>query len=85
MLSITNLLGNVKPKLITQVETAIWSVVFSLAEGSLNPAQLLSHLAERLPWERIISAENCEYERRWFNLGKWYYLRFKFKDNPQFI
>jgi hypothetical protein len=44
MLSINKLLGNGKPRSIIDVEKEIWDVVFSLAEGRLDPAHLLHRL-----------------------------------------
>jgi hypothetical protein len=72
MLYISRLLGNGKTELIIEVEKAIWNALFSLAEGSLDSVQLLHHLCEQLPWDKITTAAaaTSDYERHWFNLGK---------------
>lgn len=67
MLSINKLLGNEKPQSIIDVEKAIWDVVFSLAEGRLDPAQLLHRLSRDLPWDKIMAAERDECH--WFDLS----------------
>jgi hypothetical protein len=46
MLMISKLLGNQKPDLIVEVETAIWDVLFQLARGSLHPRGLLLKLSD---------------------------------------
>jgi hypothetical protein len=68
MLSTSEALGNRKPETIIEVEKAIWRVVFSLAEGRLDPSQLLQQLANDLPLKRI--KEASEDDRRWFSLSE---------------
>jgi len=82
MLSINRLLGNGKTELIIEVEKAIWNVLFSLAEGSLDSVQLLHHLCEQLPWDKITTATNSDHERHWFNLGK-RYIKFNSNNTDQ--
>lgn len=68
MLSTSETLGNKKPDSIIEVEKAIWRVVFSLAEGRLDPSELLQQLANDLPWSQITEAS--EDDRGWFTMSK---------------
>jgi hypothetical protein len=68
MLSISERLGNQKPDCLIAVEKAIWEVVFALADGRLNPTELLKKLAEDLPWGKI--AHLSEDEKGWFGISK---------------
>ncbi len=53
MLSISQSLGNKKPKIILDVEMAIWRTLFSLVLGLLNPLDLLQRLSDQLLWNEI--------------------------------
>jgi hypothetical protein len=53
VLATSEALGNQKPDALVAVEKAIWKVVFALADGRLNPTQLLKELAQELPWDGI--------------------------------
>ena len=53
MLAINLCLGNQKPKALVAVEKEIWKVVFAIADGCLNPTELLKKLADHLPWGKI--------------------------------
>jgi hypothetical protein len=70
MVLINQLLGNGKTGLTIEVEKLIWEAVFSLAEGRLDPAQLLHSLCRNLPWEKIAAAaaNNSAEDRVWFNI-----------------
>ena len=70
MLLMNQVLGNRKTDLTIEVEKAIWKVVFSLAEGRLDPAQLLHRLCQDLPWEKIIAAKDSAVECHWFDFRK---------------
>jgi len=70
MLLMNQVLGNGKTDLTIEVEKAIWKVVFSLAEGRLDPAQLLHRLCQDLPWEKIIAAKDYAVECHWFDFRK---------------
>ena len=70
MLLMNQVLGNGKTDLTIEVEKAIWRVVFSLAEGRLDPAQLLHRLCQDLPWEKIIAAKDSAVECHWFDFRK---------------
>jgi len=70
MLSISQSLGNKKPKIILDVETAIWRTLFSLASGLLDPLDLLQRLSDQLPWNQIEKALSNDSDRTWFSLGK---------------
>lgn len=67
MLLTNQLLGNEKTDLTIEVEKVIWKVVFSLAEGRLDPAQLLHRLCQDLPWEKIIAAKDSAEHCLWFD------------------
>lgn len=71
MYSISMKLGNAKTDLILEVERAIWLVIFCLADGTLDAGQLFHRLSETLPWNKIVAALSCDYERHWFKLGTW--------------
>jgi len=68
MLSISEQLGNQKPATLVAVEKAIWKVVFALADGRLNPTQLLKSLADDLPWGEIAKVSDAD--KCWFAFGK---------------
>lgn len=70
MLSIGQSLGNHKPKILLDVEMAIWRTLFALTSGSLDPLDLLQRLSDELPWNRIQNASSTDSERTWFSLGK---------------
>ena len=70
MLLMNQVLGNRKTDLTIEVEKAIWKVVFSLAKGRLDPAQLLHRLCQDLPWEKIIAAKDSAVECHWFDFRK---------------
>jgi len=68
MLAINARLGNQKPAPLVAIENAIWKVVFTLADGCLNPTQLLKHLANDFPWSAI--AKLSSDESGWFRISK---------------
>ena len=70
MLNISQSLGNQKPKVLLNVEMAIWRTLFSLASGSLDPLDLLQRLSDQLPWNQIQNALRTDSDRTWFSLGK---------------
>jgi hypothetical protein len=70
MLSIGQSLGNHKPKILLDVEMAIWRTLFALASGSLNLLELLQQLSDQLPWDRIHNASSKDSECSWFSHGK---------------
>ena len=70
MLRISTCLGNSKPRVVFDVEMAIWKTLFSLASGGMDPFDLLQKLSAELPWESIQAAPpEVSY---WFNLGKFH-------------
>lgn len=68
MLAINARLGNQKPAPLVAIENAIWKVVFALADGRLNPTQLLKRLADDFPWGAI--AKLSSDESGWFRISK---------------
>jgi hypothetical protein len=68
MLSTFEHLGNEKPRILCEVEQAIWKIVFALADGRLSPTQLLKEFAENLPWSSISCLS--EDETCWFAMGE---------------
>jgi hypothetical protein len=59
-------LGNEKPKVLMEVEKVIWKVVFSLTEGTVDPANALTALSEAVPWD---SVQGCSLtDRAWFDV-----------------
>lgn len=66
MLSISTFLGNSKPKVLVDVEMAIWTTLFKLASGTVDPFDLLHQLSNNLPWDSIQAATK---DSGWFNLG----------------
>jgi hypothetical protein len=68
MLCISTSLGNSKPQVLVDVETAIWKTVFALTMGTNDPFDLLHQLLADLPWNSIHGASFKDSE--WFNLGK---------------
>jgi len=71
MLSMSEFLGNRKPDTLVAVENAIWRVVFALADGHLNPTELLKKLADDLPWGQI--SKLTSEDRCWFGICKPYH------------
>lgn len=70
MLHISQSLGNNKPKLLLDVEKAIWRTLFDLALGTLDPFDLLQRLSDQLPWNEIKAVWSRDFESKWFSLGK---------------
>ena len=70
MLQISQSLGNNKPKILLDVEKAIWRTLFALALGTLDPLDLLQRLSDQLPWNDIEAVSSLDSERTWFSLGK---------------
>ena len=68
MLSISTCLGNSKPQVLVDVETAIWKTLFSLASGMIDPFDLLHKLSDDLPWDNIHAASSMD--SGWFSLGR---------------
>lgn len=68
MLTISNALGNFKPQVVLDVETAIWRTLFSLASGLSDPFDLIQQLSASLPWQEIQAASSPV--SNWFDLGK---------------
>lgn len=70
MLRISTCLGNSKPRVVFDVEMAIWKTLFSLASGGRGPFDLLQKLSAELPWDRIQAAP--PEVSHWFNLRKFH-------------
>jgi hypothetical protein len=56
MLSISQSLGNCKPKILLDVEVTIWKSLFSLASGTVDLLDILQQLSDKLPWTKIHTA-----------------------------
>jgi len=74
MLNMSSCLGNYKPQIVVDVETAIWKTLFSLASGAFHPLDLLQRFSDNLPWDGIHIASSRQYERTWFNPGKFHFV-----------
>lgn len=68
MLYISESLGNHKPRILEDVEIAIWKTLFSITSEKLDPLHHLQQLSNSLPWEQI--ANTMSSERAWFSIGK---------------
>ena len=68
MLAINARLGTQKLAPLVAIENAIWKVVFALADGHLNPTQLLKRLADDFPWGAI--AKLSSDDSGWFRISK---------------
>ena len=62
MLQISQSLGNNKPKILLDVEKAIWRTLFALALGTLDPLNLLQRLSDQLPWNDIEAVSSLDSE-----------------------
>jgi hypothetical protein len=73
MVLINQLLGNEKTDLTIEVEKLIWEALFTLAEGRVDPAQILRGLCHKLPWKEIavVAANPHAEDRVWFNIREW--------------
>ncbi|PPQ82942.1 hypothetical protein CVT26_005172 [Gymnopilus dilepis] len=58
-------LGNDKPVALIQAEKVLWDVLFLLANGALQPADVLKKLKSDLPWDSIKSTQ-MKGELSWF-------------------
>ncbi|PPQ83530.1 hypothetical protein CVT25_006959 [Psilocybe cyanescens] len=67
ILRISSRLGNGKPEALLKVEMVLWEVILAMADGVLNPSDVLEKLKKALPWPLIQSALSGN-ERSWFFL-----------------
>jgi len=59
-------LGNEKLKILMDVEKVIWRLLFSLAEGTIDPSTALTALNASIPWD---SVRTCSLtDRAWFDV-----------------
>ncbi|KAF8961234.1 hypothetical protein BDZ97DRAFT_1760084 [Flammula alnicola] len=63
-------LGNDKPEALLEVEKVLWTMIFSMADGSLNPKDALERLKSDLPWDLIWSVAESKQQSSWFHLTK---------------
>ncbi|KAF8954584.1 hypothetical protein BDZ97DRAFT_1766010 [Flammula alnicola] len=63
-------LGNDKPEALLEVEKVLWTVIFLMADGSLNPKDALERLKSDLPWDLIWSVTESKQQSSWFHLTK---------------
>ncbi|PPQ97062.1 hypothetical protein CVT26_001244, partial [Gymnopilus dilepis] len=67
LIEVSSLLGNDKPDALLNVEKIIWNVLFMLADGQLDPREVLLRLNHDIPWADI----RCNAELPW--LRSWFY------------
>ncbi|PPQ74768.1 hypothetical protein CVT26_005013 [Gymnopilus dilepis] len=61
------MLGNNKPSALLLVEKIIWNTLFLLADGQLDPREVLLRLNRDLPWADIRSNSRFAGSRTWFD------------------
>ena len=76
MLHISESLGNRKPRILEDVEIAIWKTLISIATDRMDPIHYLQQLSDSLPWEDLKNSL-CS-EPAWFSTGRLHCLTVSF-------
>ncbi|PPQ76658.1 hypothetical protein CVT26_013948 [Gymnopilus dilepis] len=64
---VSNSLGNNKPSTLLDVEKIIWNVLFLLADGQLDPREVLIRLNHDMPWADVERSSKLSSSRSWFH------------------